>query len=897
MGVVPSIPEQREALKAYRRQRYEAIRTRQQHGATGGQIVASLTDLADEIIDRLYRQTLQAATPDTRWRLEDGLAIVALGGYGRGELAPFSDLDLMFLYRETSRRVAEIVAADILQVLWDIGYRVGHSLRTVEDCLSIGEKDLTVHTSLMEARFLAGDQRLFDLFRTRFHRKVILRQPRTYVKAKLRDRLAECQQYGTTVYLLEPDVKMSQGGLRDLHLLRWGALCIYDTASLETLKHRGMLSARDYTALTDAQEFLWLIRNAMHFGAGRSQDRLTFEEQIRLARLWEFQDGDHLLGVERFMRQYYEQTTAILDLSRSLLERMTAGTFLQQVKKYMRRHMIDGRFLVEGDEISIAAEGRSAVLSRPAELLRLFHLAQTRRLRLSSSTQDLIKHAQASAPLISRLDTEAATVFLGILGEQGRAGWVLRELHRLRLLEQVIPAFAPARGLMQFNAYHTYTVDEHCLRAVEEAEALLQGSGTVVQVYREIIRKDVLHLALLLHDVGKGQGPDHSMVGAQIAEQAAERLSLDPTARGLLVFLIRYHLLMTRVAFRRDLSDETVLVQFAKTVATPEALRMLYVLTVADVAAVGPGTLTAWKQDLLEELLENTLEILTGERPAQEDRVAQVRAWVLAHAEPGNPDWVARQVASMPTRYLLTTPGERIVRHLGQVRRLPAEQVLVDPEYDAVRQTTEYTVYTTDAPGIFYKIAGVLAAHGLQILGANIITWDNGTVVDTFQVQDPDFTGAPSRARLEQVSRAIQDVLQGRASVEELVARGRRIEPQRPGVPMAVPTQVEVDNASSEPFTILEVFAQDRQGLLFVIAKAMFELGLSVHAAKVATQVDQIVDVFYVTHHAGQKLLDRQVIHAVKQRLAEAIADAIGGVHLAHGAPQPADLRAGKGNF
>lgn len=875
MGLPGSIPDGKEALKEYRKVRYQEICKRLGEGAEGWQIIASITGLADEIIEHLYRGTVQSTPSNLRWRLEDRFSIVALGGYGRGELAPFSDIDLMFLYRDSIIEIHQAKAADILQTLWDIGYRVGHCLRTVDDCIALGKKDITVRTALMEARFLAGSQKLFNYFRTSFDRKVVLKRPASYIAAKIREREAGYQQYGTTVYLLEPHVKMSQGGLRDLHLFQWASLCHHHTASLEGLKHRGFLSSMDYKALTGAREFLWKIRNELHFEAGHCQDLLTFEEQVRLSRLWGFEDTEHLLGVEQFMREYYEQTTALFDITRRLVDSMAKRPFTKYIGRYLKRQTINGHFIIEGNEISISQTGRSSVLEDTCELLKLFYLSGTHNVRLSFEAYTLIKNAMKTSVFIPKMDGKAASIFLQILGGPGGVAGVLREMHHLRLLEQIIPEFSHARGLMQFNEYHKYTVDEHCFRSVEEAEESGDQPGIVSRIYREIQKKDILCLALLIHDLGKGFGPDHSSMGIQIAKRTAEHMTLDNQTSSLLVFLVGNHLLMTRIAFRRDLSDEKVLLQFAKTVATPEVLKMLYVLTVADVAAVGPGTLTAWKRDLLTELFEKTLEILTGEKveAAEDDRAGKVVEWVLAHCIEMDRSWISQQLSLSTKRYLLSIDPERIVRHLGKIMHIPSEHVVVEGEYDSAIHATEYTVYTLDdqTPGIFYKIAGVMAAKGLQILGANIITWENKVVVDTFWVQDPDFAEAPTRARLDEVSSSIHNILVGHGSVDELMAQGRRIQARRRAFPVAIPAKVEVDNASSEQYTIIEVFAQDRQGFLYIIAKTMFDLGLSVHTAKVSTQLDQIVDVFYVTDKSDNKIIEPEDIQKIKERLTAAI--------------------------
>ncbi len=848
------------------------------------QVMTSLTVLADEIIETLHRHILQEIPSETRQKLEQGLSIVGLGGYGRGELSPYSDIDLMFLCRNSCQDDAATVSKKILQALWDAGFRVGHSLRTPDDCIALAQSDIVIRTSLMECRIITGTRSLFEQFFARFQQRVASRGLADFITAKIKEREKERETYGTTVYLLEPNIKMSQGGLRDIHLFRWLTLCRHQTASLSTLKDRGLLSKIDFHALTEAQEFLWQIRNELHFTANQPQDILTFDEQIRLAKLYGFQDTGHLLAVEQFMKQYYEKTTTICDVTFPLIEQMRPKPIFSRLKRYLKRQSIDGLFLISGDEISILPAARGAVLSQQSERLKLFYLAQIHNVRPSPETRDLIR--EITGPTIPRLGGEAASsataiveggvvepggepIFLNMLGVVGRVGWALRELHRLRLLEEIVPAFAKSRALMQFNAYHKYTVDEHSFRAVEEAEHFFSDKGQIGQVYREIHRKDMLHLALLLHDIGKGESADHSVVGAQIAEQAGQRLRLSVDEKGLLIFLVREHLLMTHLAFRRDLSDTGVLISFAKTVATPEALKMLYILTLADVAAVGGGTLTDWKKELLAELFSKTMQLLTGEDilPAEEEQVIAIREWISARAESIDREWVEAQLPFMTTRYLLTTPRERILEHLAEVYTISREKVRVTAHYHPGSKITEYTVYTVDTltEAIFSKISGVLAAKGLQILGATIVTWENQIVIDTFQVEDPDYVGAPHQERLDRVCQAIRDVLLGNLHVETLLAHGGRRTTRV--VPRRIPTQVAMDNLISDHFTVIDLFAEDRQGLLYFITRALFDAGLSVHAAKISTQLDQIVDVFYVTYRGGGKLIDPSDIVRVKEHL------------------------------
>jgi [protein-PII] uridylyltransferase len=429
---------------------------------------------------------------------------------------------------------------------------------------------------------------------------------------------------------------------------------------------------------------------------------------------------------------------------------------------------------------------------------------------------------------------------------------------------------------MQFNLYHNYTVDEHCLRAVEEAENLLEREGGPAHAFREDRSRAVLYLGLLLHDLGKGLGGDHSQIGAALALETGQRLGFDSATTEQLVFLVGQHLVMTHVAFRRDLADDNVLLQFAKAVGTPETLRMLYVLTMADVTAVGPGTLNAWKKDLLGELFTKTREILTGETTlvAEEEKIKQIRQAIHSRLRDlYKPEWLENQLAAMTSRYLIATPPERIALDLERIYELQPKRVTVYAENDPERNLTEYTVYTFDdiTPGIFYKITSVLAAKGLQILGATITTWSNNVVVDRFQVQDPDFSGPSAPDRLQQLRDAIALVLLGQIQPEHPSNIVTRIRSYSQVFPRIAPVQIAVDSSTSEKYTIIEVFAPDRTGLLSVIGQALFTLGLSIQTAKVATHLDQIVDVFHVVDQTGQKIVDPDRIRHLKETLAHGI--------------------------
>ncbi|TLY14126.1 MAG: HD domain-containing protein [Nitrospirae bacterium] len=453
-------------------------------------------------------------------------------------------------------------------------------------------------------------------------------------------------------------------------------------------------------------------------------------------------------------------------------------------------------------------------------------------------------------------------------------------MHRAHLLEKLIPVFSSVRGLMQFNQYHKYTVDEHSLLAVAKAEELGQERGIFKEVYEEIRRKDLLHLAVLLHDLGKGREEDHSEVGKAIAEETAARLGFDEQETRTLVFLVHRHLLMAHTAFRRDPYDDKVLLPFARAVATPEVLRKLFVLTAADLAAVGPGVLTKWKESLLIELYLRTLPEVSGERDAG---AVPERLRKLAEEVAGEADglaknkmdarWIESQLGQFPVRYVYGTPPARIAAHLVAIQQLHPNEVLVEDTFNEALGTCEYTVLTFDdlTPGIFSKIAGVMAAKGLQILDAQIITRGDGVVVDTFQVSDPDYAGPPPLERRASIGHTIAKVLQGQETVGHLMSRGSRLSTARRLPASRQSTEVQMDNETSDRSTIIDVFADDRQGLLYVITHAIFKLGLSVQAARISTRLDQVADVFYVTDLQGAKLQEHSGIETIRAAIKEEI--------------------------
>lgn len=862
----------------------QAIALRLMDGASGTDIVAAQTDLVDGLIIGRYRNAARRGDEALKSAAFQHCCLVALGGYGRREMAPYSDADLMVLYRPVAAKLVPEFVRQVLHPLWDIGFQVGHSVRTIQDCLSLGLSDVTVRTSMMEARFLTGSPQVFQRFHSAYLRKVATVGVDKYLDLKLQERRREYEKFGETVYLLEPNVKKSKGGLRDLHVLQWAGLARYQAPTIRELSDRAILSRQDYTIVSEAREFLLRVRSLLHVHAGMAQEILSFDEQVWLAERFGFQDRPHLLAVEQFMQQYYRHTVGLHEASARFVRRCRSQSVWSRVKTWLPAPKLDTYFRQTGDALTVPSEARARVLEDPALLLRLFDLARSRGLSIETALlEDIHRHADGLSDERFR-DREVSATFLKILSGPGTAQ-TLEAMHRAHLLEKVIPVFATVRGLMQFNQYHKYTVDEHSLLAVGKAEALAQDSGVLGEVYREIKRKDLLHLAVLLHDLGKGQEEDHSEVGRRIAEETAARLGLGEADCRTVMFLVHRHLLMAHTAFRRDPNDEKVVLPFAREVGTPEVLRKLLALTAADIAAVGPGVLTKWKESLLTELYFRTMQEVSGERDGADapERLKRIAAEVIQQpALQGQAEatqaWIESELRQFPLRYAYGTSPRRIAAHLDAIRRLTPRDVLVRSEFNEPLNTCEYAIVTFNdvIPGIFSKIAGVMAANGLQILDAQILTRQDGVVVDTFQVADPDYQGAPPQSRQERIGALIRSVLTGQEPIEDVVRRGTRLSPVRP--PGRQPTEVRIDNETSDRYTILDVFADDRQGLLYVITHAIFMQGLSVHAARISTRLDQAADVFYVTDAKGQKIEDPGQIERIRQGVRQQIEAFLGAI-------------------
>ena len=887
----------------------QAIKQRLLDGASAAEVMAALTEFVDGLVRDRYRSAMKQAGEGAQIAGAQHCCLVALGGYGQRELAPFSDIDIMFLYSEEAGEAAPALFREVLHHLWNLGFQVGHSMRTTQDCVELAGQDLTIRTAMMTARFLAGSPNLFHKFHRLYAKEVIGRGAGRFIEQKREERQREYIKFGQTIYLLEPNVKKSKGGLRDFHLLRWAGMARFQASTIQDLADRSLLSRQDFLSVTEARDFLWRVRAFLHVGAGRAQEILSFDEQVRLASLYGFEDRPNLLGVEQFMQQYYRHTVGLHETLLRFLDRCQAVTAKRRSSRALPSDLIDGYFLVTGRHLTVPSELRTRVLDSPDLLLRLFEMAGSRRLKIEADLVDEIHSHMDSVSSEAFRTPEASRVFLKILSGPGAVAATLEAMHRAHLLEKLLPVFAALRGLMQFNQYHKYTVDEHSLLAVAKAEALAMEPGIIGEIYQEIKRKDLLHLAILLHDLGKGRKEDHCEVGRAIAEETAARLGCDQQETRTLMFLVHRHLMMSHTAFRRDPYDEKVLIPFAQEVVTPEVLRMLLILTAADIAAVGPGVLTKWKASLLIELYLRTLRTISGEQddkmagPNSLKRLTREVAQECKTVVAGGLGWIESQLDQFPLRYLHGMPPKRIAAHLEAIARLQAGDVLVEGNFNEELGTCEFTVITHNnlTPGIFSKIAGVMAAQGLEIFDAQIVTRTDEVVVNTFHASDPDFAGIPPVERLDDTAEMIVRVLKGAESVEQL--RSRKIRLSSASHPSAGchASEVLIDNTISDRFTVIDVFADDTQGLLYIITDAIFRLGLSVQSARISTRLDddiqpslrtggrhEVVDVFYVTDQHGGKIEDQARLEAIRSTIKQDI-----DLFMGHQAGAPEGVSAG----
>jgi [protein-PII] uridylyltransferase len=853
----------REVSKTYRQKALEQLASLQAAGAQG----TTLVELYTRHIDRLVSYLFAAATQlyaRRNPRLQQRCTLLAQGGYGRGELNPYSDVDLLVLYHWKITPYVETVWETIFHSLLDTGFEVGHAVRNIRECVRLADQDLRVKTALIDTRFLCGDEQLTREFAVALEREIMGKHSDRFFQDNTRESQERHRRNGDSIYILEPDLKEGKGGLRDLHTAGWLAKVKFKVRELRELIPKGVLSASTLKEVEEARDFLWRVRNSLHLLEQAEQDLLTFERQDQLASTLGFAD------VAGFMHEYYRHATTVYGFSRMMIERcLETPRFYSFIGRPRGRKIRDGVYIQDGTLMVTKAE---ILTDEPLNILTTFHDAQRHGVHLANDTRQLIRDTLSRLPAGLGDTPVMREALFAILSWKQRVAPTLEEMHSLGVLGWLLPEFGRLRWRTQREPYHVYTVDAHSLRGVAELDRLRDGEyktdhPLLTQVIREIDKIEFLFLSMLYHDVGKGYGHDHDARGAAMVQETAARWHLPPDDAHEWHFLVQHHLQMSYIAQRKDLSDDRVIADFARQVGTPALLKKLYLLTFADMKAVSPKVWNPWKGGLLDELYLRTLERLETGESEEEGREARLqrrkertRTALIATAPP---EAVAAFLASMPESYFLSTPEKIIPTHFQLVSRFlqndgdsgsdPYRAALTHfPE----REYSELTIVTHDRPGLFAMLTGVLASNGLNIGAARITTSRDGIALDVFQLSHLDRRDLVLDANTwTRVYARLAATLRGERTMEDLL-RTMRPPLYLNNRKVRYSTEVTVDNTDSPVYTEIDITAPDRMGLLFTVTHALFQLGLVIHLAKITTNVDHVLDVFYVTDTKGAKVAD-----------------------------------------
>jgi [protein-PII] uridylyltransferase len=883
----------RDALEAGR------TRAREVLDATRGGLACAgnLSKLEDELIRALHAFAvtyLHPAPSATARRL----VIAAVGGYGRATLAPGSDIDLLFLLPADDDNWGKRVTEAVLYLLWDLKQKVGHSTRSVGECLIQSRRDMTVRTALLEARFILGDEKLFADMYSRFDKEIVQHNPREFVVAKLEERDTRISKEGQSRYLVEPNVKEGKGGLRDLNSLFWIAKYVYRMREASELVDAGLFTPRQYRRFLRCEEFLWLVRCHLHFLAGRPEEILSFDMQRPIAERLGYAGRGGLSGIERFMKHYFLIAKEVGDLtavlSAALEERHAKPpAVLDRFHFRMRRQdklIASMGFAVENGRLKAA---RPDVFTHdPVNLIRMFWLADRDSVALHP---DLTHLAISHLYLIDahlRENPEANRLFLEILSSRKSPEVVLRLMNEAGVLGRFIPPFGRIVAMMQFNMYHHYTVDEHLLRALGfladiDAHRHREDLPLTDTMMSSIEKRRALYVAVFLHDVAKGRTEDHSIAGAAVARHLCPRLGLAPDETETVVWLIENHLVMSDTAQRRDLADRRTIETFAARVQTIERLKMLFILTVCDIQAVGPGVWNSWKGELLRTLFLETQIVLGGGHSKTErtERIERAKAELRAQLPEWSDDEFAAYAGRHSQAYWLRVDLPRKIRHAQLIEKNKTDTLepIIDFQTDASRGVTEITLIAPDHPRLLSIVAGACTAAGANIVDAQIFTTNDGVALDSFFVSRTFPRDDDELRRGERIALAIEQALRGQIRLSELVA-AKGAAAAAKGTPFSVPPQVSIDNELSNRYTVIEVSGRDRVGLLYAITDILSRLNLNIGSAHIVTFGEKAADVFYVTDLTGAKITTSGRKASIRQKLLDAFPS------RAPGAAKPAPI-------
>lgn len=837
--------------------------------------IANVTDLAVRgALDFVTTHLLpNPGKPET-------ISVIALGGYGRGEMAPFSDVDLLFLTAARHTSWVEQVIENVLYILWDLKLKVGQSVRTISDSLKLAREDFTIRTSLLETRWLWGDRALFSQLRDKLRNDLFTGTETEFVEAKLAERDARHSRHGGSRYLVEPNVKEAKGGLRDLQTLFWLARYIYDAERTSALIERGVLTEEEAEVFAEADRFLWTVRCHLHDAAGRAQEQLTFDYQVEIADRMGIKAQGGRRAVEVFMQTYFRHAKAVGELTRFFCAALEADQKKQRPSIAARvRALTFGAaraaphgFFIRDGRIDIGEE--SFLHEDPVNIMRLYDEGlRTGALIHPNAFRMIVRNVHRVEGL--RDNEEANRIFMRLLVSSDNPERALRRMNETGVLGAFIPEFDAITALMQFNMYHHYTVDEHTIHAIDGLKQVLEGEladslPLATKITSEGVDVSVLYLAIFFHDIGKGRADPHEIVGAEIAARVCPRLGLDETRTEMVVWLVRHHLIMSDVAQKRDITDPATVRDFANQVRSVQRLKLLVVLTALDIRAVGPGVWNNWKAQLLRSLYYDTLAMLDVgvEHFSRADRIDAAKTLLRERLV----DWTASDIENWLGRHYQTywlgleVEEHEVFARMAKVAK--ADQISSRFSQDEARDATRACFFVVDHPGLFSRMAGALALSGASVVEARNFTDSKGMSSTIFWIQDAE--GHPiEEIRHDRLKKSIHRALRGDVIARDALKPKRRTKKRER--PFDVPTTITFDNAGSELYTVIEVDTRDRVGLLYDLTRTLAAANINIFSAVVTTYGEQAVDSFYVKDLFGFKISSKSKQDAIERKLREAI--------------------------
>ncbi len=855
-------------LKDYIRESINRLEEEFSKGLFGRKLLLRYSSVMDECLNEVFLSNLSARGNGSK----NSYAVAALGGYGREELSPFSDIDLMFLIPNRFNGDLKDIAGRMLYPLWDAGLTVGHCNRTLKDCLTMMTGDITIRTSLMEMRYLVGDKDLYTRFLIPIRKRAFSKGVNTFISDQIKDMESRRKRYGETVYLLEPHLKEGEGGLRDIQSALWIAKVKFKANNIDELREKGALSSWEISLLDESLDFLWKVRNGLHFSSGRKNDHLAFEYQGKIAELLGYGDSTSTTVLRKFMHDYYRCAENIKYLSSVLIERSRKDK--RQIKIIGRRASskeMEHGFRIEGNGVSITDPQLFRRDTRA--MMKVFRYSVELGKEITIPTQELIRNSLDIIDEAFRESKEVNDCFISILRKREGVAKVLKTMHRLGVLGRFIPEFGNIIHLPQSYHHHIYTTDIHTLFAIEEFEDLLAGKYRdifpfLTHLVKEEKRVELIFLALLLHDLGKAFDRDHMEKGVEIVHTIADRMGLSQENTKVIAFLVKNHIYMSIVAQTRDLSDEDLIIKFSQKMKDINRLRMLYILTFADSKASRSEAFTPWKATLFQELYIRAFHILEKGDFTMTDmdyKLDKIKNDVISELSSKMPmDDIHYNLDLTPSRYLLNNSPEIISNHILLCWNLEERPLAFD-----IREKTDNGYYdifiaTPDFPGLFYKVCGVMVYHNMNILDAQIDTRSDGIALELLRVNYLYNDETVESQEWSAIQGNLEKVIDGRLKVEDLVKKKESYLRSNETGLKGTKTTIGIDNDTSDFYTVIDVETSDRFGLLYSITKVMSDMGISIYIAKITTRLMRVTDSFYVRDIFGQKIYEDKFLKRIK---------------------------------